>query len=56
MVGSGCYSPGFMLIASTYDDKLTLSANFFDSTMKKNTVKQIIDLMVGDIEGLDRLL
>lgn len=56
MVGSACYSPGFMLIASTYDDTLTLSANFFDSTLKKNTVKQIIDLMAGDIEGLDRLL
>lgn len=51
MIGSGCYSPGFMMIASTYNDTLTLSANFFQSTLAKSTVEQIMDLMVSDMEA-----
>ncbi|SHI91838.1 hypothetical protein [Propionispora hippei] len=49
MIGSGCYSPGFMMIASTYNDTLTLSTNFFESTLAQSTVEQLMDLMVSDM-------
>lgn len=53
MIGCACYSPGFMMIASTYVDTLTLSVNFFQSTLAKSTVERIMNLMVADIASCD---
>lgn len=40
-----------MLTISTYNDTLTLSVNFFQSTIDKNIVGKIIDLIVLNMEA-----
>jgi NRPS condensation-like uncharacterized protein len=52
MVGPAMFSPVFMMLASTYDNTLTLSANFFQSTMHKALVEQLIDTMLCDLRNL----
>lgn len=52
MVGPALYSPVFMMLASTYNKTLTLSANFFQSTMHKVLVQQMIDTMLCDLRIL----
>lgn len=50
MVGPATYAPGFMLLASTYENTLTLSANFFQSSIQKQTIEKLVSTMLADLE------
>jgi len=49
MVGTASFSPGMLLLVSTYDDVLTLSINFFQSTMDKKNVEEMLDMMITEL-------
>lgn len=49
MVGTASFSPGIMMLVSTYDGTLTLSVNFFQSTMEKKNVEELMDMILIDL-------
>jgi NRPS condensation-like uncharacterized protein len=51
MVGTASFSPGMLLLVSTYDDVLTLSVNFFQSTMEKKNVEEMLDAMITELSN-----
>ena len=54
MVGPALFSPVFMMLASTYNNTLTLSANFFQSSIHKALVEQLIDTMLCNLRKLNK--
>lgn len=51
MVGTASFSPGIMMLVSTYDGTLTLAVNFFQSTMEKKNVEELMDTMLIDFKN-----
>ncbi|SEP41067.1 condensation domain-containing protein [Propionispora vibrioides] len=52
MVGPAVFSPGFAIIASTYDNTLTLTVNSFQSTMPKAMIEQFMNSMCNELSSL----
>ncbi|WP_346353071.1 condensation domain-containing protein [Azotosporobacter soli] len=51
MIGPAFFAPAFMLLTSTYNNVLTLSINFFQSTLKKAVAEQIIHSILDDLQN-----
>ncbi|SFM32020.1 hypothetical protein [Pelosinus propionicus] len=51
MIGTASYAPGLMMLVSTYDNTSTLSINFFQSTMEKKNVEELMDSVFTDIKS-----
>jgi NRPS condensation-like uncharacterized protein len=49
IVGPAAFSPNFGMVASTYENTMTLAVNFFQSTMQKETIEQFIDAMLNEL-------
>jgi len=52
IVGPAVFSPGFAIIASTYDNTLALTVNSFQSTMPKVMIEQFINSMCNELNSL----
>ncbi|GMA97762.1 hypothetical protein [Pelosinus sp. IPA-1] len=49
IVGPAAFSPDFGMVASTYENTMTLAVNFFQSTMQKETIEQFIDAILNEL-------
>lgn len=49
IVGPAAFSPDFGMVASTYENTMTLAVNFFQSTMPKESIEQFIDAMLNEL-------
>lgn len=49
IVGPAAFSPDFCMVASTYNNILTVVVNFFQSTIPKEIVEQFIDIMCNEL-------
>lgn len=51
IVGPAMFSPGSGIVPSTYNNTLTLSVNFFQSTLQKEIMEQFIDTMLTNLRS-----
>jgi NRPS condensation-like uncharacterized protein len=49
IVGPAAFSPDFGMVASSYENTVTLAVNFFQSTMQKEMIEQFIDAMSKEL-------
>ena len=49
IVGPAMFSPGSGIVPSTYNNTLTLSVNFFQSTLQKEMMEQFIDTILTNL-------
>lgn len=49
IIGPAMFPPGSGIVPSTYNNTLTLSVNFFQSTLQKERMEQVIDTMLTDL-------
>lgn len=52
MVGPANYSPGLIVLASTYANTLTLTVNFFQSTFERGMLESLMSMMVRELKNL----
>lgn len=51
MVSPIMFSPGFLTGACTYNGLLTLTAGFYESTVRREAVRRFLDRMVDEFTG-----
>ncbi|AJQ26584.1 condensation domain protein [Pelosinus fermentans] len=49
MIGPAPFSPGLVMLASIFNNTLSLSVNFYQSTTKKVIVEQFVDTMLNEL-------
>lgn len=51
-VGQALYAPGLIMLASTYQNSLTIAVNFYQATTPGSEVKKLIDTMMQELHSL----
>lgn len=49
IIGPAMFPPGSGIVPSTYNNTLSLSVNFFQSTLQKERMEQVIDTMLTNL-------
>ena len=51
MIGPAMFPPGSGIVPSTYNNTLTLSVNFFQSTLQKEVMEQFLDTILANLRS-----
>ncbi len=55
IVGPAMFSPGSGIVPSTYNNTLTLSVNFFQSTLQREMMEEFIDMILANLQSCVRI-